>query len=128
MTLMASRTWALGRVLPLLVAMLLLGDALARFLPVDSLCFQAWECMTRFQEPGAIFEANRQFRSARTHGNLSNMGNLPLLRQYRPQLFNETAQLRLLKSFDLVRWAIDRCPTRIEEMAESARKLTQVMA
>jgi aminoglycoside phosphotransferase (APT) family kinase protein len=48
--------------------------------------------------------------------------------EYRQQLFNETTRLRLLKSFDLVRWAIDRCPSRIEELAESARKLAQAMA
>ena len=76
-----------GRLLPRLIAALLLVDALSRFLPLDPLCFQAWECMTRYQEPGAIFEANRQFRSDRTHGNMSNMGNLPALRQVRSQVF-----------------------------------------
>jgi hypothetical protein len=65
----------------------LAADVIARSLPIDGLCFQAWECMTRYQEPGSIFEANRQFRSARTHGNMSNMGNLPDERVYRPQVF-----------------------------------------
>lgn len=77
----------LGRVLPITLAMFLSADVAARFFPLDSLCFQAWECMTRFQEPGSIFEAHRQFHSSRTHGNLSNMGNLPALREYRPQVF-----------------------------------------
>jgi hypothetical protein len=66
-------------------------DLAARFAPLDPLCFQAWECLTRYQEPGAIFQANRQFRSQSTHGNLSNMGNLPGLRQDRPQVFTTDA-------------------------------------
>jgi hypothetical protein len=74
-----------------LIAALLALDALSRFFPLDPLCFQAWECLTRYQEPGAIFEANRQFRSDRTHGNLSNMANLPALRQLRPQVFTTDA-------------------------------------
>ena len=81
----------LGRLLPALIAAVLMVDLVARFLPLDRLCFQAWECMTRFQEPGSVFEANRQFRSDRTHGNLSNVGNLPALRQIRPQVFTTDA-------------------------------------
>lgn len=75
-------------VLPLLIAVCLVGDLVARSLPIDPLCFQAWECVTRYQEPGSIFEANRQFRSDRTHGNMSNMGNLTSDRVYRPQVFS----------------------------------------
>ena len=82
---------SIGRLLPRLIAVLFVIDGVSRFMPQDRLCFQAWECMTRFQEPGAIFEANRQFRSARTHGNMANMGNLPALRQYRPQVFTTDA-------------------------------------
>jgi len=75
----------------MLIAAMFAADAGTRFLPIDALCFQAWECMTRYQAPGSIFEANRQFTSTRTHGNLSNMGNLPALRQYRPQVFTTDA-------------------------------------
>ena len=85
------RRIGVGRLLPLIIAATLAVDVMARFLPLDSLCFQAWECMTRYQEPGSSFEANRQFRSNRTHGNLSNMGNLPSLREYRPQVFTTDA-------------------------------------
>jgi hypothetical protein len=73
------------------IAVLFVIDAISRFIPSDRLCFQAWECMTRFQQPGAIFEANRQFRSPRTHGNMANMGNLRALREYRPQVFTTDA-------------------------------------
>lgn len=82
----------IGRVVPLVIASVLTVDVGARFLPLDVLCFQAWECMTRYQEPGSIFEANRRFESGRTHGNLSNMGNLPQRREYRPQLFTTDAR------------------------------------
>lgn len=74
-------------VLPVVIGVFLVGDLVARGLPIDGLCFQAWECVTRFQAPGSIFEANRQFRSARTHGNMSNMGNLPAEQVVRPQVF-----------------------------------------
>ena len=84
----SSSSVTIGRLLPRLIAALLVIDALSRFLTLDPLCFQAWECMTRYQEPGAIFEANRQFRSAKTHGNLSNIGNLPARMQERPQVFS----------------------------------------
>jgi len=35
----------------------------------------------------------------------------------------EVQSLALLKAFDLTRWAIDRCPSRIEETAELARQV-----
>ena len=73
--------------LPLVIALCLITDGVIRFLPIDALCFQAWECVSRYQEPGSIFEANRQFRSDRTHGNMSNMGNLPQEQVVRPQVF-----------------------------------------
>lgn len=82
----------LGRLIPILLVVVFSADVLARFAPLDPLCFQAWECVTRYQEPGAIFEANRRFESARTHGNLSNMGNLPRLREDRPQVFTTDAR------------------------------------
>ncbi len=36
----------------------------------------------------------------------------------------EVQMLTLIKAFDLTRWAIDRCPERVEEMAASARAMT----
>lgn len=40
----------------------------------------------------------------------------------RAALMADVAELALLKSFDLVRWAIDRCPERTQELADAARK------
>jgi hypothetical protein len=38
-------------------------------------------------------------------------------------LLPEVRSLALLKAFDLTRWAIDRCPPRIGEIAEQARQV-----
>jgi aminoglycoside phosphotransferase (APT) family kinase protein len=46
----------------------------------------------------------------------------------RAALLAEVENLALLKSFDLVRWAIDRCPERIAELAAMARTNAQAMA
>lgn len=40
-------------------------------------------------------------------------------------LLREIRSLALLKAFDLTRWAIDRCPARIDEIAAQARKLVR---
>ena len=77
--------------LPRIIGMLLLADIIFRFLPFEPFCFRAWEYMTRYQEPGAIFQANAQFQRDRTYGNLANIANLPQLRQYRPQRFTTDA-------------------------------------
>jgi aminoglycoside phosphotransferase (APT) family kinase protein len=40
-------------------------------------------------------------------------------------LLPEVRNLALLKAFDLTRWAIDRCPSRIGEIAEQARQVVE---
>ena len=40
----------------------------------------------------------------------------------RGTLLQEVEALRLLKAFDLTRWAIERCPTRLDELATRARQ------
>ncbi len=81
----------LSWLLPRIIGLLLLTDILFRFLPFDLFCFRAWEYMTRYQEPGAIFQANAHFQRDRTYGNLANIANLPKWRQYRPQQFTTDA-------------------------------------
>jgi aminoglycoside phosphotransferase (APT) family kinase protein len=44
----------------------------------------------------------------------------------REGLLAEVEQLRVLKAFDLVRWAIDRCPERISELAQKAAQSVSV--
>ncbi|MBB6050705.1 phosphotransferase [Armatimonas rosea] len=46
----------------------------------------------------------------------------------RAALLAQVQDLALLKAFDLVRWAIDRCPRRIEELAMKARARAQSVA
>ena len=46
----------------------------------------------------------------------------------RARLLAEVENLALLKSFDLVRWAIDRCPARTAELATKARVQAQSVA
>ncbi|MGC4044542.1 MAG: aminoglycoside phosphotransferase family protein [Armatimonas sp.] len=48
--------------------------------------------------------------------------------EHKAELYAEVDNLALLKAFDLVRWAIDRCPERITELAEKARILAQAVA
>ncbi len=40
-------------------------------------------------------------------------------------LLPQVRSLALLKAFDLTRWAIDRCPARIDEIAEQARQVVE---
>jgi aminoglycoside phosphotransferase (APT) family kinase protein len=40
-------------------------------------------------------------------------------------LLPEVRRLALLKAFDLTRWALDRCPARIDEIAEQARLVVE---
>lgn len=78
---------AIGRVLPLLIGLALFLDIVLRFGPLEPFCFRPWECMTRYPEPGSIFQAHKQLRHERSYGNLANIGNLPNLREYRSVVF-----------------------------------------
>jgi hypothetical protein len=68
----------------LLLLSSLLVDAGLRLLPVELLSFRTWEAATRYAPFDAPFEPNRQIRLSREHGDLSNLANLPALREYRP--------------------------------------------
>lgn len=48
--------------------------------------------------------------------------------EHRAALYTEVDNLALLKAFDLVRWAIDRCPDRLMELADAARRQAQAVA
>lgn len=85
------RAWQLGFVLPMIIAIAFLADVAMRFTPIDPYTFRAWEAMTRFPAPNALFEANKRYYNARTYGNLAGLGNLPALRQYRSETFSTDA-------------------------------------
>ena len=77
----------MGRAVPALLAVIFLADIGARFLSVDPLTFRAWEAVSRYRPPGAAFEPNRRYVRERSYGDAAAMGNLPQLRQYRPEAF-----------------------------------------
>ena len=78
---------SLGRVAPRLLLVICLADIGLRLERVDPLTFRAWEALTTYRPPGAPFERNRRYYNARSYGDLAAMGNLPALRQYRPEAF-----------------------------------------
>jgi len=78
---------SLAKVIPVLLLVIFLVDVGLRLERVDRLTFRAWEALTTYRPPGAAFERNRRYYKARTYGDLAAMGNLPALRQYRPEAF-----------------------------------------
>jgi hypothetical protein len=82
----------MGRAIPALLFLVFLADIGARFLPVDPLTFRGWEALSRYRPPGAAFEPNRRYVQARSYGDSAAMGNLPELRQYRPETFTTDAR------------------------------------
>ncbi len=83
--------WSLGYVIPRLLVAVFLVDAALRFMSIDPLTFRAWEAVSRYRPAGAAFEPNRRYRNARSYGDLTAMGNLPGLRQYRTEVFTTDA-------------------------------------
>jgi hypothetical protein len=77
----------MGRAIPALLALVFCADIMARFLSVDPLTFRAWEAVSRYRPPGAAFEPNRRYIREQSYGDAAAMGNLPALRQYRPEAF-----------------------------------------
>jgi hypothetical protein len=66
-------------------------DVLSRFIiPPRWIAFRAWEGMHSLATEGA-FPPNAVYRNARSFGDLSNLGNLPRLRQYRQEVFSSDA-------------------------------------
>src|SRR3989454_1077870 len=83
--------WSLGYVIPRLLVAVFLVDAALRFVSIDPLTFRAWEAVSRYRPAGAAFEPDRRYRNARSYGDLTAMGNLPGLRQYRMEVFTTDA-------------------------------------
>jgi hypothetical protein len=77
----------MGVAIPALLAAIFVVDVAARFVPVDSLTFRAWEALSRYRPPGAAFEPNRRYVRDWSYGDAAAMGNLPDLRQYRAEAF-----------------------------------------
>jgi SGNH hydrolase-like domain, acetyltransferase AlgX len=84
-------SWRLGFLLPGLLLLTLVADVALRLLPVDRLAFRPWEAVRRFRPADEAFEPNRRLSMARSYGVLAAAGNLPALRQYRPETFTTDA-------------------------------------
>jgi hypothetical protein len=82
----------MGRAIPLLLLTFFVADVSARFLPVDPLAFRAWEALSRYRPLGAAFEPGRRFVREDSYGDAANLGNLPEMRQYRPEVFTTDAR------------------------------------
>src|SRR5688572_24826800 len=80
----------LGFTLPLIVLLVAMADVGLRFMPIAPLAFRGWEVASRFGEQAAL-ERNVRFRTDRSYGELAALGNLPGLRQYRPETFTTDA-------------------------------------
>lgn len=77
----------LGMVLSMVLLCFLLADSGLRMLPAKLVTFRAAEALQRYPAPNAPFEANQHYEQDHAYGDLSALGNLPLLRQYRKETF-----------------------------------------
>ena len=80
-----------GFLLPALLIATLIADIGLRLLPVQDLTFRPWEAVRRFRPADEAFQPNRRLLKERSYGGLVALGNLPALRQYRPETFTTDA-------------------------------------
>ncbi len=83
----APKVLGLRVLIPALLLATFLLDVALRFLPPGQVFFRAWEDATRFATAEGPFAPNFHFESDRAYGDLSSLGNLPRLRQYRREVF-----------------------------------------
>jgi len=85
-----KKTGASLRVSKLIPGLLLLAglsDFVLRLFPPGVFTFRAWEAMTLFVKDGEAFSPVKRYENERSYGDLSNIGNLPKLRQYHREVF-----------------------------------------
>src|SRR5262249_50267858 len=78
---------SLGSVIPRLLVAACLLDVAFRFVSIEPFTFRAWETLRRYHPSGVSFEPNRRYSNERSYGDLTAIGNLPALRQYRAEVF-----------------------------------------
>jgi len=78
----------IGMAAPGLLAIALLVDICSRFASYDYVSFRGFEALTRNGGTGlgGPFLRNATYKTTRAYGDLAAMGNLPQLRQYRPEV------------------------------------------
>ncbi|MFN0072450.1 MAG: alginate O-acetyltransferase AlgX-related protein [Chloroflexota bacterium] len=62
-------------------------DIVMRFLPLEWFTFRAWEAYKLDRAPSSAFVPNVRYHSSAVYGDLAALGNLPSLREYRPEVF-----------------------------------------
>lgn len=77
----------LARIGPAVLLGCMLLDFSFRFIPPVFVCFRAWEAVVLFATALGPFGPDIVYRNPKSYGDLSNMGNLPHLRQYRQEVF-----------------------------------------
>ncbi len=82
---------SLGRIAPAIVLICLLLDASLRFLSPSLLAFRGWEALSAFATGNSPFIRNGFYWNPRSYGDLTNIGNLPQMRQYREDVFTTDA-------------------------------------
>jgi hypothetical protein len=80
-------SFQLGFLLPVIVILVAVADLGLRFLPLEVLAFRGWEVAERFRAADGSLARNVRFTRERGYGELAVYGNLPGLRQYRPESF-----------------------------------------
>lgn len=72
---------------PTVIAVSFLADVGLRFVPPERIAFRAWEAVRLLPTADGPFTPDMVYRNDRAYGDLPNLGNLPSLRVYRPELF-----------------------------------------
>lgn len=85
------RSFRIGIVAPLVLALFFVVDGGARLVPLDVFAFRAWETVVVDPAPTGPFAANKSYFNLWSYGDLSSMGNQPHLRQYRAEHFTTDA-------------------------------------
>ncbi len=76
-----------GRILAGITLLSLLAEGVLRLFPIAPFCFRAWEAARHERARRAAFTVNFRFERERSFGDLSNMGNLPGMREFHPERF-----------------------------------------
>src|ERR1043166_963944 len=84
------RWWQIGILLPVIMAILFIGDVVGRFLPLDLVAFRTFEPASNPQagHGTAGFTPNRVTRMHDAYGDLAAMSNSRRLRQYHDEEFD----------------------------------------
>lgn len=83
-----SKYFQTGYLLPRILVILFVVDMFLRVVPLNRFAFRALEAARR-RTPSCVgpFEPNAQIHIASSYGDLSSMGNLPVMREYRTVTF-----------------------------------------